>query len=124
MNRFLCLLGFLALGAPDLWAQGRINFSNSSATPLRIGSNWDGSGSVVLGTASTAQFGIGPASVRIQLFAGLTSNSLMPVSVGTCSCFSSVTNTSSMIVSAQGTFPGGSNLVLPFDGTQPVYLQM
>ena len=38
---------------------------------------------MVLGTASTAYFGIGPASVRVQLFAGLTSASLARVPIGT-----------------------------------------
>lgn len=122
MKRLLYLFGLMALGCAHLQAQGRINFSNTSATPIRI-SNFCGVTNV-LGTASTAMWGIGPASVRISLYAGLTSDTLSPVLVGTCACLPNVTNTSSALASAQGTFSGGNNLVLPFDGTQPVYLQM
>jgi hypothetical protein len=108
----------------DAPAQGRINFNNTSATGIRITSNVDGSGSVLLGTASTAQFGFGPASVRIQLFAGLTSTSLSPVLVGPGANQLYVTNTASTLASAQGTFPGGNPLPLAgFDGSQPVFLQ-
>ena len=121
MKRIICLLGLVVFGTVNLSAQGRINFNNSSATPIRIS---NGSVTQILGTASTATFGIGPASARIQLFAGLSSDSLMPVSVGTCTCLPYVTNTASALALAQGTFSGGFNLVLPFDGTQPVYLQM
>jgi hypothetical protein len=103
-----------------LFAQGRINFGNSSASPLKIS---NGSITQVLGTASTAYFGIGPASVQIRLFAGLTSNSLQPMLIGSAGNQEYVLNTASAVASAQGTFAGGNPLVLPFDGTQPVYLQ-
>ena len=105
-------------------AQGRINFSPTSATPLRVSANADGSAAVTLGTASTAQFGFGPAGAYIQLFAGLTSGSLQPVLIGTAANLTQVTNTASGIASAQGTFPGGSNLALAgYDGSAPVFLQ-
>jgi len=78
-----------------------------------------------LGTASTAAFGIGPASVQVSLTAGLTSSSLAPVLIGTAANAPFVLNTASAIAAAQGTFPSGSNLVLPgFDGSAPVFLQM
>jgi hypothetical protein len=120
MKKFFYLFGLVAFSVGPLLAQGRINFSNTSATALKI-SNYAVTN--ILGSASTATFGIGPASVRVQLYAGLTSTALTPVSVGTCSCLPFVTNTASMIAVAQGTFAGGNNLVLPFDGSQPVYLQ-
>lgn len=121
MKKIVIAMGLCFLATASLLAQGRINFNNSSATPLRIS---NGSTTVVLGTASTATFGIGPASTRIQLFAGLTSTSLSPVLIGTgAGNLAYVTNTASTSATFQGTFPGGSNLVLPFDGTQPVYLQ-
>lgn len=112
----------------DLAAQGRINFSNSSATPIRIS---NGTTTVILGTASTASFGIGPASTRIQLYASLNSSELVgffpsvsPVLIGTGANQSAVTNTASVAGFAQGTFPGGAVLPLAgFDGSQPVYLK-
>jgi hypothetical protein len=123
-QRIILLLGLFALlGANHSPAQGRINFGNNSTTPLRI-TTWEGTPNVILGTASTAYFGIGPASVRIHLFAGLTSTTLSPVSIGTCSCLPYVTNYAGTIASAQGTFPGGNNLQLAgFDGSAPVFLQ-
>lgn len=122
-------LSLLALGlmlnsvaVSDLAAQARINFSNTSASPLYIG--YPGS-FTVLGTASTATFGIGPASVRIQLFAGLTSTSLSPVLIGTGANQLYVTNTASTVASFQGLFAGGNALPLPgFDGSTPAFLQM
>ena len=108
--------------AASVMAQGRINFSNTSVAPLYIG--FPGS-FTVLGTASTATFGIGPASVRIQLYAGLTSSSLSPVLIGTGADQLFVTNTATPIAIAQGTFNGGSFLPLPgFDGSTPAFLQM
>lgn len=121
--------------ASSAMAQGRVNFANTSATAVRINNGTidannvvvTGGTTAILGTASTAAFGIGPASTRIQLFAGLSSGSLSPVLIGTTTPFgtlTSVTNTSSGIASAQGTFPGGSNLGLAaFDGSSPVFLQ-
>jgi hypothetical protein len=116
------------------FAQGRVNFNNSSSTPIRITSSYYGlpgdaftfhpGPTNILGTASTAIFGVGPASARIQLLAGLTSSSLSPVLVGTAANWNFVTNTASTIAGAQGTFTGGANLPLAgFDGSVPVYLQ-
>jgi hypothetical protein len=115
-----------------LLAQGRINFSNSSATPIRItDSFWLGNVfhqgvTNVLGTASTAHFGIGPASAQVLLLAGLTSTSLSPVLIGTGADQPFVLNSANTtLAAAQGTFNGGSNLALPgYDGSAPVFLQM
>jgi hypothetical protein len=118
ISALIVIIGF---AATHLFGQGRINFNNSSATPIRI---TDGVVTSVLGTASTAHFGIGPASVRIYLFAGLTSSSLSPVLIGTGADQPYVLNTASTLALAQGTFNGGSNLPLPgFDGSQPAFLQ-
>jgi hypothetical protein len=125
MKRILFFLASLLVVASDVLGQGRINFSNTSGTAIRIGSNPDGSGSVILGTASTAAYGIGPASVRVTLYAGLTSSTMSPVSVGTCACLPYVTNTSSTIASAQGTFAGGNNLPIPgSDGVTPYFMKV
>jgi hypothetical protein len=126
----LMLSGF----ATNVFAQGRVNFNNSSSTPIKITSSYYGlpgdaftfhpGPTNVLGTASTANFGVGPASARIQLLAGLTSSSLAPVLVGSTASWNFVTNTASTIAGAQGTFTGGANLPLAgFDGSVPVYLQ-
>jgi hypothetical protein len=124
MKRLLFVFCLSSLATHQLPAQGRINFNNTSATGIRITSNVDGSGSVLLGMASTAKFGFGPASVRIQLFAGLTSSSLTPVLIGSQANQPYVTNTASVVAAAQGTFAGGFNLPLAgFDGSQPVFLQ-
>lgn len=124
MKKLLVTTAICLIGAATVMAQGRINFANSSATGIRISNTADGSASVLLGTASTAAFGIGPASTRIQLFAGLTSTSLQPVLIGTGANLTSVTNSASGVATFQGTFPGGSNLALPgYDGSAPVYLQ-
>jgi hypothetical protein len=124
MKKILITTAICLIGAASMMAQGRVNFNNaggSAGTPLRISANADGSASVILGTASTAQFGIGPASVQVRLFAGATSTSLSPVLIGT-GATEFVLNTSSGIASAQGSFVGGPNLVLPgFDGN--VFLQ-
>lgn len=120
--------------ATSLFAQGRVNFNNSSSTPIRITSSYYGlpgdaftfhpGPTNILGTASTATFGVGPASARIQLLAGLTSSSLSPVLVGPTASWNFVTNTASTVAGAQGTFSGGANLPLAgFDGSVPVYLQ-
>jgi hypothetical protein len=122
MKRRICIFWLIGFSAANLLAQGRINFSNSSVAPLYIG--FPGS-FTVLGTASTATFGIGPASVRIQLYAGLTSSSLSPVLIGTGANQLYVTNTATTLAIAQGTFNGGSVLPLPgFDGTTAAFLQM
>jgi hypothetical protein len=127
MKKILLTTALCLIGAASLMAQGRINFANTSATGLRISPNQDGSASILLGTGSTAQFGIGPGSTIITLSAGLTSSSLAPVLIGTTLPYgnlSQVTNTTSGIASAQGTFPGGSNLGLQgYDGSAPVFLQ-
>jgi hypothetical protein len=127
MKKLLVTTAICLIGAASVMAQGRISFNNAggtAGTPIRISGNLDGSASVILGTTSTAQFGIGPASAQIRLFAGLTSTSLAPVLIGTSTPgVEFVLNTSSGIVSAQGSFQGGGNLVLPFDGSAPVFLQ-
>lgn len=129
MKKTLCLL-FLGLGITlSAVAQGRINFANTSATPIRIS---NGGTTLILGTASTAMFGIGPASVRIQLYASLNSSDLSglfpplaPVLIGTGANQTSVTNTASTLAVAQGTFSGGLTLPLAgFDGSHPVFLKM
>jgi hypothetical protein len=124
MKKILVTTAICLIGAASLMAQGRIAFVNSSTTPIRISANSDGSASVILGTASTAQFGVGPASAQIRLFAGATSSSLSPVLIGTAADQAFILNTASGIGSAQGTFAGGSPLPLPgFDGSSPVFLQ-
>lgn len=130
MNKVVIFFGLSLFAAVSLLAQGRVNFTNGSPTPITITSWWPGNPATpyvtnILGTASTAAFGFGPASVRIQLFAGLTSSSLSPVLIGSAGNLNySVTNTASAVAGAQGTFNGGVNLVLPFpfDGSVPVYL--
>jgi hypothetical protein len=126
MKKLLVTTAICLIGAASVMAQGRINFNNSggtAGTPIRISGNEDGSASVILGTTSTAQFGIGPASTQVRLFAGLTSTSLSPVLVGT-GLTEFVLNTASGIASAQGSFSGGSSLALAgFDGSAPVFLQ-
>lgn len=127
MKKILVTTAICLIGAASMMAQGRINFANSSATPVRINNGTveaPGPTTVTLGTASTALFGIGPASARIQLFAGLTSSSLSPVLIGTGGNLTSVTNSGSTAALPQGTFPGGSNLALPgYDGSAPVFLR-
>src|SRR5882672_1080357 len=111
-----------SLATASVQAQGRINFANTSSTPLRIQEY--GGPLLVLGTASTSQYGIGPASVQVSLMAGLTSSSLTLVLIGTAANAPFVLNTASTVASAQGTFPGGSNLALAgYDGSVPVFLQ-
>lgn len=119
-------------------AQGKVNFANATATsPLLINNGtiaMTGANSAIvtpgaitarLGTASTAQFGIGPASVRVELLAGLTSTSLSAVLVGSSSSWAYATNTASTLGAAQGTFPGGTGVILPapYDGSGPVFFQ-
>jgi hypothetical protein len=76
-----------------------------------------------LGTASTAIYGFGPASAEVRLYAGLTTSSLAPVLIGPAGNQPFVLNTSSTLSGAQGTFNGGNNLVLPYDGSVPVFLR-
>lgn len=134
MKKLLVTLSVGVLATASLLAQGRVNFSNSSATPILVTSSYYGAPggpnafhpgpTNVVGTASTANFGIGPASVRIQLFAGLTSSSLSPVLIGTGANQTVVSNTASTVAGLQGTFNGGSNLPLHgYDGSVPVFLQ-
>jgi hypothetical protein len=121
MKKILITTAICLIGVASVMAQGRIVFANSSATPIRISNETDGSASVVLGTASTAQYGIGPASVEIRLLVGLTAESLTPVLVGTAADQQFVLNTSSTLALAQGTFAGGNPLPLPYEG--PVFMQ-
>jgi hypothetical protein len=125
MKKLLVTTAICLIGVSSMMAQGRINFNNTSASPIRISANQDGSASVVLGTASTAAFGFGPASAQIRLFAGLTSTSLAPVLIGSGANLEFVLNTANTALAAvQGTFPGGSNLGLAgYDGNAPVFLQ-
>lgn len=132
VSTLLCLVV-----ASSAMAQGRINFANSSATAVRISANADGSASVILGSASTAAFGIGPASARIQLFASANSAtlaansysefvalSLSPVLIGTGANLQSVTNSANgTLAASQGTFPGGSTLVIPGNNGTPLFLR-
>jgi hypothetical protein len=123
MKKILVTTAICLIGAASVMAQGRIAFANSTTTPLRIS---NGAGITnILGTGSTANFGIGPASVQVYLWAGLTSSSLSPVLVGTAANGAFVLNTASTLAAAQGTFAGGNPLPLPgFDGSAPVFLQM
>ena len=113
------------LSTASVPGQGRIAFANTSQSRLFVSHpGINGGLPVVLGTASLPEFGFGPASVEIRLYAGLTSNSLSPVLIGTAANQTFVLNTASTIASAQGTFAGGNPLALPgFDGSAPVYLQ-
>ena len=128
----ILLVGSVAclLTIASVKAQGRIAFANSSTTRIYIGnvslSFEPIPGTfVVLGTASTATFGIGPASAQIRLFAGTSSTSLSPVLIGTAADQPFVLNTSSTLAAAQGTFAGGNPLPLPgTDGTTPIFLMM
>lgn len=132
MKKILVTTAICLIGAASMMAQGRINFANTSATAIRINEGTaaaPGANLRILGTASTAIFGIGPLSTRVTLFAGLTADSLTPVLIGTSlpyGTFTSVTNSgNTALAAAQGTFPGGSNLGLQgYDGTAPVYLRM
>jgi hypothetical protein len=126
MKKILLTTAICLIGAASMMAQGRIIFANTTQTPILISDpNVNGGVPSVLGTASTAGFGIGPASVRISLFAGLSSGSLSPVLIGTGANQSMVTNTASTLAAAQGTFAGGNPLPLPgFDGSAPVFLYM
>lgn len=124
MKKLILTTAICLVGAATVMAQGRIAFNNSSTTPLRISPNQDGSGAVILGTASTNTFGIGPAAAQIQLFAGLSSSSLSSVLIGTGANLDFVRNTTSLLGVLQGTFTGGGNLPLAgYDGSAPVYLQ-
>jgi hypothetical protein len=136
---------FCLLAAASLMAQGRVNFVNNSATPIRVGIASDGSGSVILGTASTATFGFGPASTRISLYASANSAdlgpqstsdlaasfnasylplaSLSPVLIGTSANLQFVTNTTSTITAVQGTFNGGPHLPIPGNTGTPLYFR-
>jgi hypothetical protein len=125
MKKILVTTALCLIGAATMMAQGRIIFNNNSNTRLLISNPEINAGATsILGTASTAAFGIGPGSVQIRLFAGLTSSSLSPVLIGTAADQQFVLNTTSGIASAQGTFAGGGNLPLAgFDGSAPVFLQ-
>jgi hypothetical protein len=126
MKKILVTTAICLVGAASLMAQGRINFANTSASGIRISDPaLNGGTPVLLGTASTALFGIGPGSVRVSLAAGLSSASLSPVLIGTGANQSFVTNSASLVGTFQGTFPGGSNLGLAgYDGSAPVFLQL
>jgi hypothetical protein len=124
MKKTLLTTAICLIGAASVMAQGRINFVNTSQSRLMISNpTINGGVASVLGTASTAAFGIGPGSSQIRLFAGLSSSTLSQVMVGT-GLTEFVLNNTGTISSAQGTFAGGSSLALPtFDGSAPVFLQ-
>jgi hypothetical protein len=125
MKKILLTTAICLIGAASMMAQGRIAFANTSQNRLMVQNDTiNGGVPVVLGTASTALFGFGPASMQIRLFAGLTSTSLSPVLIGTAADQQFVLNTTSGLAAAQGTFAGGNPLPLAgFDGSAPVYLQ-
>lgn len=133
MKKTLVTTALCLLSAASLMAQGRVNFANAggtaaTATPIRINNGTPeapGPITQILGTASTATFGIGPASAEIRLFAGLSSSSLSPVLIGTAANAAFVLNTANTaLASVQGSFPGGSNLALAgYDGSSPVFLR-
>jgi hypothetical protein len=101
MKKILILSLCLLVNA-SLLAQGRINFNNANATsPIRIGF---GPTTQILGTASTATFGIGP---------------LLIGTAGTAEYVLNSGNTT--LAAAQGTFPGGSTLNV--GATSPMYLR-
>jgi hypothetical protein len=134
MKKILITTALCLIGVSSMMAQGRINFANAggtaaTATPIRINNGTaDAPGAItmILGTASTAQFGIGPGSTQIRLFAGLTSSSLSPVLVGTANA-EYVLNTTATLAGAQGSFAGnnvaGGLTLSGFDGSAPVFLQ-
>jgi len=129
MKKILVTTALCLIGAATVMAQGRIAFANSTATSRLFIS--DGTVTQVLGTTSTAYFGVGPASASIRLFAGYTSSALIPVLVGTANNEQLVKNTSSTIAGAQGTFAGGNPLILrdfsgvnmTFDGANAAFLR-
>jgi len=124
MKKILITTAIFLVGAASMMAQGRINFQPTSTTPVRISPNPDGSASVVLGTASTALFGFGPASAQIQLFAGLTSTDLTLVQIGSAANAAFVLNNAGTIASAQGTFAGGNPLPIPGNNGEAIFIQM
>lgn len=129
MKKTLITTLLCVVSAASLMAQGRVNFANTggtsaTATPLRINNGTaaaPGAITQILGTASTAQFGLGPASVEVRLYAGLTSSSLAPVMIGTAANVEFVLNTANTaLATVQGSFPGGT--VVPLTGS-PLFLQ-
>jgi hypothetical protein len=124
MKKIIISISFCLLATASLLAQARINFANSNLTPLRI-HDYSNDTWVTLGAASMPLFGIGPASVRIQLLVGLTPSSLSPALIGPGADQLFVTNSASSLAMFQGTFNGGTSLPLPgFDGTTVAFLQM
>jgi hypothetical protein len=126
MKKLLVTTAIFLVGAASMMAQGRIAFQNTSATGIRISNPLiNGGASVILGTASTALFGIGPASVQISLMAGTSAASMVPVMIGTAANQPFVLNSASLVATFQGTFAGGNPLPLAgFDGLTVAYLQM
>lgn len=131
------VIAITPLAAPDLFGQASVNFANTSVNPIRItdatisqAGYFLTSGSVtqILGTASTAFFGIGPASVRVELLAGTTAGTLSAIPVGPFDLNAPyVTNYGGTVSGFQGGVAGGSTLHLPtqpgFDGSVPVFFQ-
>jgi hypothetical protein len=132
LKTFLATACLCGLVAADLRAQARVNFQATSTTPLLItdglitsgGFTTPGTITQILGTASTATFGIGPASVRVELLAGPTLELLAPVLIGINADAPYVTNYSGTVASFQGGFSGGAVLPLPgVDGSAPLIFQ-
>jgi hypothetical protein len=109
------------LSAACTMGDGRIIFWNTRTTPLLINNgqiSWSGDltqdpvitpgpTTQVLGAASTAAFGIGPASTEIRLYAGLTSSSMVPIAIGSGGSDYVLNTANTTIASVQGTFIGG-----------------
>lgn len=137
ISTFLAALYSCCLVSAPASATTFVTFANSAHTALRLTDGTispsgqiltAGTFSEVLGTGSTATFGIGPASVRVELLAGATPTTMAPILIGANSDTAFVTNTANTtLASAQGTFPGGAPFHLPaaleFDGSAPVYFK-
>jgi hypothetical protein len=108
MKRMLMIAAMLVVGASSGMAQGTIQFGNIAASQYKLQAVVAPGVTNVVGTAATA-YGLGPASVEIQLLVGGNGDPLstmVPVASG-ISGQTIVTNTSSTASFAQGTFSGG-----------------
>lgn len=132
VKKLLVISAVCVLATLNVLGQARVSFVTTSAHPLRLtdgtitpgGFTTPGGVTQVLGTASTATFGIGPASVRVELLAGTSSGSLSSILVGINHDVPYVTNYSGTNPTFQGLFSGGNPLPLPgFDGSAPVFFQ-
>jgi hypothetical protein len=133
----LIVVAMTSITTANLFGQARVNFQATSTTPLRITDGTisstgsiltSGSLTQILGTDSTAFFGIGPASARIELLAGTTAGTLSPIPIGAFDAnLPYITNYGGTVAGFQGGISGGSVLKLPeapaFDGSAPVFFQ-